>query len=284
VGDGAGRWAWHGIPVSGSVLSDPNHADVMIVHAGRSWPGVEFRARTGARLVMICHNASEAVRDDLDGAHPDLIVVNSESMALDLDVDALVINPPAPTPSPHSIGDHVTMLSLNELKGGPQLWALADRMPDVSFLAIHGGYGKQLDADVDNVTVLGHVPHDQLGTEVWKRTAVFLQLSSSESWGMAAAEAIAHGIPVVAHPTPGIVENLGEAAVYVDRDDLAGIEAAVRGILTDPAPRVEAARRRALEHEETSARQLTDWVTAIERLGDEANQRNRATAGVHAGR
>lgn len=275
-----GAWSHDGIHVLGQDYP-LGEADVVVAHAGISWPGVEHRASTGAPLVLVCHNVSDATRDDVDGARADLVVVNSRSMAEDLALDALVVNPPAPRPRPTSHGDRVTTLSLNELKGGPQFWRLARRMPDVGFLAVEGGYGDQVVRTAPNVDVLGHVPHDRLDESVWARTAVFLQLAESESWGMAASEAIAHGIPVVAHPTPGIVENLGAAAVYVDRDDIRALAAAVRGILADPSPHVARAQARALEHQTASADQLADWVAAIEGLRDDAtDQRDGAAEGA----
>jgi hypothetical protein len=281
---GQGMWEFDGIVAIGKPSPDPA-ADVVVVHAGYSWPGVEYRARTGSPLVMICHNASPATRDDVEGARPDLVVVNSLSMAETLGVAALVVNPPAPTPQPPVVGDCVTTLSLNELKGGRQFWRLARRMPHVGFLAVEGGYGEQVVKPAGNVEVLKHVPHDRLDDLVWARTGVFLQLADSESWGMAAAEAIAHGLPVIAHPTPGIVENLGDAAVYVDRDDIDGLSDALRRVLADPSPHSARAQARALEHRAASAEQMAAWVTAIEGLNDGAhNKRDRAAQGALVGR
>jgi hypothetical protein len=280
VGDGNGAWEWRGIPVSGSALNDPKAAQVIIVHAGRSWPGVEYRAKTGAALVMICHNTSPAVLDDLNGAKPDVVVVNSQSMAAELGVSALIINPPAPPPGTAMVGGSVATLSVNALKGGRQFWELARLMPEVPFLGVQGGYGSQIVQSVDNVHLIKHVHHEDLDEMVWARASVFLQLSEYESWGMAAAEAIAHGIPVVAHPTPGVVENLGDAAIYVDRDDIDALSAAVYRILNDPTPYRAAALARALEHRATSEVQMTTWVTAIERLGDATYQRDRSTEGA----
>jgi glycosyltransferase involved in cell wall biosynthesis len=84
---------------------------------------------------------------------------------------------------------------------------------------------------------------------------------------MAAAEAIAHGVPVIAHPTPGVIENLGDAAVYVDRDDIDGIAEAILTIQGNPAPFRAAALARAQQHAMTSRAQVSQWVAAIENLG-----------------
>ena len=43
--------------------------------------------------------------------------------------------------------------------------------------------------------------------------------SSYESWGRVATEAILNGIPVIAHPTEGLMENLGESGIFIDRDN-----------------------------------------------------------------
>jgi glycosyltransferase involved in cell wall biosynthesis len=281
VGDGNGRWVWHGLPVTGSALETPASADVVIVHGGRSWPGIEHRHRTGSKLVMVCHNTSEGVRDDLAGAHPDMVVTNSVTMAEDLGVDSLVVNPPAPKVEPLEPGDRIVILSLSELKGGVQFLRLAERMPHRRFLAVRGGYGKQLQTKLPNVEVIDHVPHDELRERVWARAGVFLQLSSSESWGMAAGEAMAHGVPVIAHPTPGLQENLGTAAAWVDRDDSAGLSAAVEQVLGDVRARSRGLAR-AREHAATSAAQLDEWVAAIERLAHgQGDQRDGAARGLH---
>lgn len=283
VGDGNGEWEWDGLPVTGSALAVPSSAEVAVVHAGRSWPGVEYRAKTGARLVMICHNTSPGVRDDIEKARPDLVVVNSRTMRDELGVDALIVNPPAPRVEPLPAGDRIVTLALNELKGGPQFLALASATPGRSFLGVRSGYGRQARAASANVEILDHVPHDQLAEWVWSRAAVFLQLSSAESWGMAAAEAQAHGVPVIAHPTPGLMENLGSSAVWVNRDDTGMLAHVVERVLSRSEYRAEAleqAERRA----ETSRVQVAEWVAAIERLGHGArDQRVGAARGLSAG-
>lgn len=245
----------------------PADADVVVCH-----PDYGIRARRARKsrdlpVVAICHNAHSGVKVGLINTRPDLVVVNSETMRAALNIDALVVHPPAPEVVRMRPGRCVTALSLNDLKGGPQFWETVAALPHVPFLAVQSGYGTQhAPISARNARILPHLPPDALNGRVWRHTGIFLQLSESESWGMAAAEAIAHGIPVIAHPTPGIVENLGDAAFYVDRDDIKSIASAIVDIRSNPAPFAAAAYARAEEHARTSERQLTEWVAAIEGL------------------
>jgi glycosyltransferase involved in cell wall biosynthesis len=117
--------------------------------------------------------------------------------------------------------DSVTLVNLTEPKGAPTFYALAQRSPRRKFLGVKGAYGEQIVPRrlSGNMTVIGQTPRiaDVLGA-----TRVLLMPSSYESYGRIAVEALANGIPVVAHPTPGLKEALGDAAVFVDRDDVVG--------------------------------------------------------------
>ena len=62
---------------------------------------------------------------------------------------------------------------------------------------------------------------------------VLLMPSIAETWGRTGIEAMCFGIPVIAHPTPGLRESLGDAGIFVDRNDLAGWVGAIRS-LDDP--------------------------------------------------
>lgn len=44
--------------------------------------------------------------------------------------------------------------------------------------------------------------------------------SITETWGMVALEAMCSGIPVIAHPAPGLLESCGTAGIFCLRDDL----------------------------------------------------------------
>lgn len=241
--------------------------DVLICHADYGIRARRARKLAQVPIVAICHNTAAGVKVGLVNTHPDLAVVNSAAMRDSLGLpDALIVNPPAPPVVHMRPGRCITTLSLNELKGGGQFWRLAAALPRTPFLAVQGGYGDQIVQERPNVRVLPHLPPDALTGRVWRHAGIFLQLSESESWGMAAAEAIAHGIPVIAHPTPGVVENLRDAAVYVDRDDIRGLGEAIMTITERPEPFRAAARARAAEHAASSELQVAQWVAAIERL------------------
>jgi glycosyltransferase involved in cell wall biosynthesis len=81
---------------------------------------------------------------------------------------------------------------------------------------------------------------------VYERTRILLMPSAYESYGRVGLEAAASGIPTVAHPAAGIREALGDAALFVDRNDVDRWVEAI-GSLDAPeeyARRAELARRR----------------------------------------
>lgn len=121
-------------------------------------------------------------------------------------------------------GDHITLISLNERKGGYLFYQIAKAMPDKKFLGVVGSYDNpgplrmpQMDIinqflQLPNFTLVPNTP-DILAT--YRRTRILLMPSDYESWGRTATEAMCSGIPVICTPTPGLKENCGEAAIYV---------------------------------------------------------------------
>jgi glycosyltransferase involved in cell wall biosynthesis len=121
---------------------------------------------------------------------------------------------------------------MNEAKGGKLFWELARVMPDKQFLGVKGAYGEQIGfaRKLDNVTILENTPNIQ---EVYAKTNILLVPSHYESWGRVAIEASCSGIPVIAAPTPGLTESLGESGIFADPNSVAEWVEAIRSLDDD---------------------------------------------------
>jgi glycosyltransferase involved in cell wall biosynthesis len=104
---------------------------------------------------------------------------------------------------------------------------------------------------------------------VWAQTRVLMVPSVHESYGMAAVEALASGIPVIAHPTPGLREALGDAGTFVDRADVRAWVAAIKELYPD-GERWDAAVASGFARSAFLADQMNteikQWVEAVQAL------------------
>lgn len=252
------------------VVQELSGCDLMVTHVGM--PHVGWSQKI-ARQVAVCHNMEAETLLALHTRKFDLVVCNSEHMRDVLeareDHPFIVVRPPAPKPAELSTGDRVTVVNLNENKAG-LFWDIARALPEQGFLAVTGGYADQIVPCVvpSNVEVIDHVPQSDMWARVWSRTRLLLAPSARESWNMTAGEALAHGIHTVATDLPGVRENLGQTATYVDRDDLPGW---VSAVTSAPLPDFQAQQRAQFNHD----RYLTDvnlFVEAVKHLGNDHNQ------------
>lgn len=223
-------------------------------------------------LVHICHNDLPFTRRWLGHQSVRLAVFNTRWMADGMAGAARsrsVIVHPYPDPALYHTepGDRVTLVNLWPDKGGEVFAALAARMPRTKFLGVKGAYGQpQIAPERANVDIQAHTP-DVRG-DILSRTRILLMPSSYESFGRVAAEAMTCGIPVIAHPTPGLVENLGDAGIFVDRDDIAGWQDAITA-LSKPAAwkrASAAALDRSAQQQAERADELAAWVDACEQV------------------
>jgi glycosyltransferase involved in cell wall biosynthesis len=217
----------------------------------------------GKPIVFFLHST---LRTDipLDPDHPrgQFVVYNAEWVraALPLHAPSIVIPPPVDwrryeVPAG---GPSVTMVNLRRHKGSGVFFECARRMPARPFLAVHGFTGPEGgQPELANVTVAPSVADARA---IYRQTRILLMPSAYESWGRAGIEAMASGIPVIAHPTPGLIESLGDAGIFCDRIDA---DAWVRAIesLDDPV-RYQAAS----EASRCRARAL-DPAADLERFG-----------------
>jgi glycosyltransferase involved in cell wall biosynthesis len=117
-------------------------------------------------------------------------------------------------------GNSITLINMNENKGGKLFWQLARLLPSYNFIGVKGAYGKQVEYEkkLPNVTILDNTPDIQ---EVYKESRIVLMPSNYESWGRVAIEAGCSGIPTIASPTPGLKESLDYAGIFADVDNVA---------------------------------------------------------------
>lgn len=113
--------------------------------------------------------------------------------------------------------EYITLVNLIAAKGADIFIQLAKLFPDEKFLGVKGGYWKadQLNINLPNVTILDNTPN--MRDDVYAKSKIVLMPSTYETFGMVAAEAIVSGIPVIATPTAGLKENLGDAGIYARR-------------------------------------------------------------------
>jgi glycosyltransferase involved in cell wall biosynthesis len=112
----------------------------------------------------------------------------------------------------------VTLVNCNENKGGEIIIRLAKALPDVQFLAIKGGYHKQI-IDPNPPANLTYMETQQDMTKVYEQTKILIVPSKSETWGRVAVEAMASGTPVITSRSPGLLECVGKSVISCDRND-----------------------------------------------------------------
>lgn len=254
-------------------------ADVLVSHLENVPATLAMARGYGKPTAVICHNTFRRTFRDVVAGSTDLAVFNSQWMAREAELfyaeypravrpeRSLIVRPPVFADEYRTKpGKAVTLINCNLEKGGRIFEQLAQRMPDTQFLAVAGAYGEQILPDLPNVDVVQHMSGHAMRETVYARTKVLLMPSSYESWGRAGVEALASGIPVIAHPTPGLCESLGEAGVFVDRNDIEGYQAVLQKLLTPAEYRLASKRAKARSAELDPAADLAGWCEAVESL------------------
>jgi glycosyltransferase involved in cell wall biosynthesis len=138
--------------------------------------------------------------------------------------------------------DHPFVLAvggLNDLDGGDRILAVADHLqqaqPDLRVLVAGHHHERGLlekVAAMSNVTLLGYVPSHRLAC--YMRDAVALLYPTRyETFGIAAAEAMAAGTPIVTCASTAVPEIVGDAALYFDPENPAEGASLILELLND---------------------------------------------------
>lgn len=255
-------------------------ASVLVSHLENVKPTAALARGYGKPFVAICHNTFTPTFKDMASGGTALAVYNSVWMEREAEVffadypkeirpdTSLIVRPPVFSEDyATKPGDRITLINTNPDKGGGLFHDLAQRMPDRQFLAVMGAYGEQTDySDLPNVEVVEHVSGHEMREAVYSRTKVLLMPSFYESWGRAGVEALASGIPVLAHPTPGLCESLSEGGIFLERQDLDGWEAVLRKLETPAEYRLASKRAKARSAELDPTADLAGWCEAVEAL------------------
>lgn len=215
-------YSYDGIDVMGptSNMDQYRWADLMITHLDYSQFTIAIGEMLKIPVLNMIHN-DIPYSSVINARHSNYVVYNSDWIRKKLNYKwpSMVLYPPCDVgfynvcEKPIN-NECITLISLNENKGGNVFYEVARRMPDRKFLGVRGSYDHQIIKDLPNVEIIPNTP-DIL--QVYKRTRILLMPSRYESWGRTATEAMASGIPVICAPTPGLSENCADAGLYCEK-------------------------------------------------------------------
>ena len=112
--------------------------------------------------------------------------------------------------------EYITLINLNENKGGKIFTEIARAMPHKLFLGVLGSYDEQITPTLTNVR---YVPNSPNIKQWYGQTRILLMPSKYESWGRTATEAMCSGIPVICSDTPGLRENCEKGGIFIKNRD-----------------------------------------------------------------
>lgn len=270
--DVARDYTFEGIPVMGSgsgaaVMESLDRADVVITHLDCTRQAVILCQPRRKPLVHLVHNDRQLGYHRVRPRDAALVVYNSHWIqnAAPFRGQSVVARPAVPVAKykvDRAGADRVTLVGLSGAKGVKTLNALAAADPARQFLGVEGAYGIQEETPHPNIERL----HNTDIVPVYARTRVLIMPSGYESWGRVAMEAACSGIPVIANPTPGLLESLGGAGLFAAHDDIEAW-ASILARLDDPAVygAWSAAAAERAQYQEGESK--TEMANLIEKIG-----------------
>ena len=169
---------------------------VQIIHNSNYYTilKIKNRPKGNGRFAYVIYN-SLFTKDDMNYPNPGIVVRPP------VDIKRYKTKP----------GEKITLINLFDRKGGKFFHELAALMLDYNFLGVEGDYGTQEKGTLKNVSYMANTPDAK---KIYSKTRILLMPSIYESYGRTAVEAMCSGIPVIAAPTPGLRESLGDAGIF----------------------------------------------------------------------
>lgn len=225
-------YTYEGIEVFGSKVAQRVDAyawaDVILTHLDFTQYTIAMAMQAKRPLVHMVHNdiTYYSIENAIRGQY---IVYNSQWCAdrIGYRWPSTVLHPPCDVDY-YNVNDrpqdneYITLISMNERKGGYRLKEIAEAMPDRKFMGVVGSYDNSGPRRLEQSQIIAMmppnvkiVPNSPDILSVYRQTRLLIMPSDYESWGRTATEAMCNGIPVICTPTPGLKENCGPAGVYV---------------------------------------------------------------------
>ena len=248
-------------------------SDLIISHLKKSGAALNMCEYYGKPFVFIVHNSNYyhpiVVKDrEIGAGRFAYVVYNSDQIKAEMRYPnpSMVIHPHVDSSRYKTKrGKKITLINLFERKGGKFFHDLARLMPDYEFMGVEGGYGNQIKEKLPNVSYMENQPDAK---RIYAQTRILLMPSIYESYGRTAIEAMCSGIPVIAAPTPGLKESMGDAGIFCQLESpLKWVEAIKR--LDDEAEYKKAsikAIKRAELVEEMTKRELTEMEVFFDNI------------------
>lgn len=215
--------------------------DVAITHLNCTSQAMHGCCDAAKPLVHLVHNDQQLRFHRVRAIRAQLMIYNSDwiyetyKKAGDTPLEPSIIVHPIVEPDLYRTtpGDRVLMVSLTFTKGAEVFYELSRRLRKILFAGVIGAYGDQIrkQEEMPNVTIFEHTADIK---QIYGLTKVVLMPSNYESYGRVAVEAACSGIPSIVHPTPGLKEALGDAAIYCDRDKIDDWEKEIKRLYGDP--------------------------------------------------
>ena len=198
-------------------------ADIVFTQNHDTQHAIAYAKSIKKPIVHFVHNDKAVGLFKLNPGNANLVVANSEWVYNTINIPNLkkmVINPHTSietykTDRPGA--NKITFINLIDIKGADIFWQVTRLLKDREFLAVKGGYGSQITRISENVQILENTGNMK---SVYAQTRIFFMPSKYESWGRAAVEAMASGIPVVASKTPGLIESIGDGGLFAQAGDV----------------------------------------------------------------